>query len=211
MWEEHGALPAEARKLRGMRRLRRSFEERPERTLRAYVHFVRGRLGVHGAASCHMNDYAKALRGQFGRHVGQRRVLHNLLSAMNLGALEGKPLAALALVGRARKALHQAALNQGSWEIAAPLIPLPNPAKPPQFSGTWDEMSAAANHRGGMVTLRRPGFQSSGVEKAEDAADEPTGGGSESRAKARAKAKAAAADRKAATAAATDPSAAPKR
>jgi len=209
--EEHGALSAEAKKLRGMRRLRRSFEKHPERMVRSYVHFVRGRLGVHGAASWHMTDYAKALRGQFGRHVGLWRVLHYLLFAMNLGALEGKPLAALALVGQVCKALHQAALNQGSWEIAALLIPLPDPAKPPQFSGTWEEMSAAANYREGMVTLKSAGFQPSGVEKAEDGADEPAGDGSGSRAKTRAKAKAAAAARKAAAEAAAAPAAVPKR
>jgi len=209
--EEHGALSAEAKKLRGMRRLRRSFEKHPERMVTAYVHFVRGRLGVHGAASWHMTDYAKALRGQFGRHVGLWRVLHYLLSALNLGALEGKPLAALALVGQVCKALHQAALNLGSWEIATLFIPLPDPAKPPQFSGTWEEMSAAANYREGMVTLKSAGFQPSGVEKAEAGADEPTGDGSEGRTETRAKAKAAAVARKAAAAAAADPAAAPKR
>jgi len=112
--EEPEALAAEAKKWRGMRRLRRSFEKLPERMVRAYVQFVRGRLGVHGAASWHMTDYAKAMRGQFGQHVGRWRVLYYLLSTMNLGALEGKPLAAWALVGQVCKALCLAALSQGS-------------------------------------------------------------------------------------------------
>ena len=102
-------------------------------------------------------------------------------------------------------------MNPASWQIAALLIPLPDLAKPPQFSGTWEEMSAATNYREGMVTLKSAGFKPLGAEKAEDGADEPTGDGSEGRARTRAEAKAAAAARKAAAAAAADPAAAPKR
>jgi len=149
-----------------------------------------------------MTDYAKSLRGQFGRHVGLWRVLFYLLYAMNLGALEGKPFSALALVGQVCKALHQAALNQGSWEIAALLIPLHDPAKPPQFSGTWEEMSAAANYREGMVTLKGAGFQPAGAEKAEEAGEDLLSEAAGGKAKAKAKARAAAAARKAAAAAA---------
>ena len=100
MLEEHRAPSAVAKKWRGTRRLRRTSEKHPERMVRAYVCLVRGRMGVHGAASWRMMVYAKALRGQFGRRIGLWKVMYYLLSAMNLGALEGKPLPALVLVGQ---------------------------------------------------------------------------------------------------------------
>ena len=50
--------------------------------------------------------------------------------------------------------MHQAAINQGNWEIAALLVPTEDPLGRVEFGGDHEEMRQIQSHRRAMRDLR---------------------------------------------------------
>ena len=167
---EWGAAEAgEGKKLAGIARLRRRYARHPEALCRAYVALVRSRLNITDPRSAwRMVGYAKQIRPQFGKHTGLWRIHYALSLAIHEGAILGRPAAALALVAQTLKAIHQSALNNGSWATAQLLMPFPDPVGNPRFAG-----SLSASHQDAMRTVGgappRPGAPSAAVSSAVDA------------------------------------------
>ena len=62
---------------------------------------------------------------------------------------------ATAYTVQALEALHQMALDQGTWDNALLLLPTPDPLQTDEFAGTEEEMLAVAKYRKGLADLRR--------------------------------------------------------
>jgi len=154
---EGGALDHEgqAKKLKGIRRLRRQWERRPHTMTEDYVRMVRERLGiVDDRMPWHLRHYSIQLRSAFGRFAALYRIHYWLSEVLHLVIFQGELPKAMAMIVQLLKATHQAALNGGSWEIASLLIPGEDPLLPPRFAGQFGELAAAAAYREGLAALR---------------------------------------------------------
>ena len=68
--------------------------------------------------------------------------------------VEGHYEHATAMVVQLLKAQHQAAINQGSWEIASMLLPTADPLSRVEFGGDHEEMKRIQGHRRALRDLR---------------------------------------------------------
>jgi hypothetical protein len=147
-------------KLKWLQLIRRTYRRHPEKLVKAYVHLVRERTGITDPREYFaLQLYSRAVRNQFGRHTGLFRIHHYASLVMDLGVIQGLPLQAFALLGQLLKAVHQVALSNGSWELAALMIPASDPLGPARFAGDYAELSAVASYRDAMTALipRVPG------------------------------------------------------
>jgi len=153
---EFGASgPGQHRKLEGVRRQRRMWLARPNVLTRAYVLLARERLGIIEANTpFHMCHYATLVKPQFGKCLGLYRVFHALMEVLDLLAVRGRVQHATALLVQLAKAVHQAAMDGGSWVTGALLLPTEDPLTPPRFAGTASELAGVASYREGMQALR---------------------------------------------------------
>ena len=71
------------------------------------------------------------------------------------GLATGDTLHAQAYVIQCAKALHQVALDQGSWANAQLLIPTPDPLGRAQFGGEETELAAVQRHRKSLRELNQ--------------------------------------------------------
>ena len=145
-----------ARKMAGVRRMRRDFYLRPAKVATEFVDMIRGRLNVVDGGSWHMRQYATSLKASFGQHAGLWRIRAVLMEICHLGMIQCRPVHALALTARLSQAVHQAALAGGSWEAASLFLPFDDPAGPPRYAGSFEQVGAIAAHREALSTLRPP-------------------------------------------------------
>ena len=68
--------------------------------------------------------------------------------------IDGHTAHGMAMLVQISKSMHQAAINQGSWEIAALLLPTEDPLSRPEFGGDAEEMIRVQSHRRSMRDLR---------------------------------------------------------
>jgi len=82
--------PGEHRKLVDIRRFRRKRTFQPFAMIREYLVMGRDRLGIaHESLRWHMRQYSAAVRAQFGRCLGLRRVHHGIHKRLDLLCLRG--------------------------------------------------------------------------------------------------------------------------
>ena len=98
-----------------------------------------------------------------------------------------------AFAAQLAKALHQVAIDGGSWESASLMLPLPDAFQEPSFGGSERELAAVHSYRKAMKDLRSKHARLEGSDDTED--EETTTGPAASKA---AKKKAALAKKKAA-------------
>ena len=100
-----------------------------------------------------LKEFSKKIRPQFGRMTGIWRCHHATCEVLQM-LVEGHYQHATAMVVQLLKAQHQAAINQGSWEIASMLIPTEDPLSRVEFGGDHEEMQRIQSHRRALRDLR---------------------------------------------------------
>ena len=127
---------------RGLHALRKRFNSVPRRVRAEYRDWVKEELGVVSAQQhWKYRDHSRRLLALFGKMKGLWRVDHALCEVLEF-AEAGEADKALAFVVQLRKALHQVALDGGSWEVAARLLPSKDPLGRSTFGGSELEMDA---------------------------------------------------------------------
>ena len=99
--------------------------------------------------------------------------------------IEGHVQHGIAMLCQLMKAQHQAAINQGSWDIAVLLLPTEDPLGKVEFGGDAEEMIRIQGHRRAMRDLRVSMNRT--PETAEPDQPPATGGGGKAKGKARGK------------------------
>jgi len=145
--------------LRGLHRLRRRVRQQPMRILKRYRKKSMAKLGVRVAPDGRLTApfmhilTSERLREAFGRMTGMWRVHYSISYALDL--LDGKrSTEAAATLVQLQKALHQTAIDDGSWHIAAHFLPFEDPLGREVFGGDEDEMEVAAAWNRGMRDLQ---------------------------------------------------------
>ena len=145
-----------------------------------------------------LEQYSMKLKPQFGKHLGLFRIHYFLSTAVNLGILSGKPIAAMALCCQLLNSIHQVALNNGGWDVAMHFIPVPDPIGPARFAGSLGELNAVASYKEALTTLKAVGnptgrsqSQPATSRGDEDDAEEAPQASGQARRRAKAKGKAA--------------------
>ena len=177
----------------GLESLRRKYRRAPQRLTNEYEDHCKKILKVSDARQvwCY-RDVSDKLRKRFGRMVGLWRCHAGLQEVIQLCA--DKQFAhAHAFAAQLAKALHQVAIDGGSWESASLMLPLPDALQEPSFGGSERELAAVHSYRKAMKDLRSKHAKLEGDEDTED--DEGTTGPAASKG---AKKKAALAKKKAA-------------
>jgi len=137
--------------LERIRRLRRRWTLHPHPIVQKYLYLVRQRLGVVAdTAPWHMKQYSTEIRPQFGKCTGLWRVRHRLQEALDLFCLRGNMARGVALLVQRSKAVHQAAMDSGSWTTAALLAPTIDAVSPPRFAGTAQELASTESCQKGV-------------------------------------------------------------
>ena len=126
----------------------------PRRTTARYVRRVVRLLGVRSQAQYWaLRDMSQRLRPRFGQMLGLWRC-HFLLSEVAQFGLENRPDHATALAIQGCKALHQVAIDKGSWENAIHLLPLDDPLGADDFGGDEVELSDTHAYRKATEELK---------------------------------------------------------
>ena len=85
--------------------------------------------------------------------TGMWRVHHALSHVLQL-QVAGEHVKATALTVQLSKALHQTALDQGTWKVAAKMLPFTDPLQRVEFAGSAREMKAIQKHLKGLKELQ---------------------------------------------------------
>ena len=140
--------------LKGLDRMRKRFHSHPAGITETYMSKVLQNLGVTDPRQVwQLKDFSKKIRPQFGRMTGIWRCHHATSEILQM-LVDGHVEHATALTVQLLKAQHQAAINQGSWEIAAMLLPTEDPLSRVEFGGDHEEMKRIQSWRRGMRDLR---------------------------------------------------------
>ncbi len=168
--------------IQGLHRMRRRFRRAPLRVLIRYRKRVMRRLGVEilangqSSAPWQHTDYSLKLKPVFGRMAGLWRMHFTLSRLLSLAESQQPELLAGTLV-QALKALHQVAIDGGSWSNAALLLPWEDPLSKELWAGSDGEMEAAVKYTRGVKDLSLKVALREGVPDAvpelDDAAAEP--------------------------------------
>ena len=185
----------------GVESLRKKFDRHPRKLAAEYEAHCKRILKVTDVRQvwCY-RDVSDRIRKRFGRMQGLWRCHAGLQEIVQLLA-DKKPDHAHAFATAFAKAIHQVALDGGSWDSAALMIPLPDALQEPVFGGSERELAAVHSYRKAMKDLRAKHTRTEETSDSEDET-EAGGGGASSAKAARKKAAAAAKKKKAAEAAA---------
>ena len=82
--------------------------------------------------------------------------------------IDGHVAHATAMIVQILKAQHQAAINQGSWDVASLLLPTEDPLARQEFGGDHEEILRIQSHRRAMRDLRVQATRGLGGENAEE-------------------------------------------
>lgn len=159
---------------KGVQRLRRRFARRPERLLQEFVTRTQIDLGIcHPSQYWTMMDHSRKIRSQFKQmhglyrcHVGAAEALQHWL--------EGRPQHMATYICLLMQAIHQTALDGGSWDNAVLFLPSPDPLGHAEFGGSPGMMTDVAAYRRGMKDLKKKhGGGDERAETTETAEDKP--------------------------------------
>ena len=198
-------------KLKAVLRLRARVQKHPMRILTKYRAKCLQRLGIYALPNGMLSapythpQTSLHLRSAFGRMTGLWRC-HFMLGHILEKLEQGQTEQAAATCVQALKAVHQTALDGGSWNCSTLLLPYEDPLARDLFGGDEDEMMATAAWNRGVRDLQSQvanlSHNSGGHQEVEDGAVQHTAASRADRrsAAAKGKAKAAAAAAAAATA-----------
>lgn len=189
-------------------RLRRRVHKNPLKIVVRYRSRGLARLGIHVMPSgsltspFHHRMTSEKLRPTFGKMVGLWRTHYGLSEVLEL-LEQNRPEEAAATTVQLLKAIHQAALDGGSWSLASNLLPWEDPLGREVFGGDEDELVAAAAYTKSLRELQAQVVkitQSSGRQQQDEATeDSPLLSNAEKKRLAQGKAKARAAAQAAGT------------
>ena len=176
-----------------VRRLHRDQARDPDRVLRAFDEEIMRDLGVPPGGAWSYRDWTRRIG--FGHMKGLARSHAYVGDALQL-VKDGRPDQAALVMIQHMKALHQAFLDEGSWETAALHVSTPDFFRRRAYGGTEREAEVLAQYRRSVADLQRleqtvaagspanpPGSSSSGPPPAAETA------GPKAKSKAKAKAK----------------------
>ena len=134
--------------------MRRKFYNTPDLITETYMSKVLQNLGVTDARQIwHLKEFSRKLKPQFGRMNGLWRCHYAVSEALQM-FVEGHTSHGIAMLVQVSKAMHQAGINQGSWEIGALLIPTEDPLGRVEFGGDAEEMYSIQSYRRSLRDLR---------------------------------------------------------
>ena len=197
-------------KLKAVLRLRSRVQRHPMRILTRYRAKCLQRLGIYALPNGMLSapythpQTSLHIRSAFGRMTGLWRC-HFMLSHILEKLEQGQTEQAAATCVQALKAVHQTALDGGSWNCSTLLLPYEDPLARDLFGGDEDEMMATAAWNRGVRDLQSQvaslSHNSGGHQEAEEGPGQHTAATRADRRTAAAKGKAKAAAAAAAAAA----------
>ena len=138
-----------------MLRRRRLIRKHPERIIKPYIKKVRGELiGIDPTKAWRFVDYSLRLRRDFGKMAGMWRIHHNLSEVLEV-SLSGESKVTSAMLIQLQKCIHQAALDDGSWDKAELYLESENPLGQVQFPGEAGETEGIHAYTKALRELRR--------------------------------------------------------
>ena len=98
-------------------------------------------------------DYSDSVKKVFGKMVGLWRCHYMLSTAVEMLA-QGDQEHTLAFLVQCSKALHQTALDRGSWMNSQGMVPTPDPLGMVDFAGDEYELQAIHKHLKAVKELK---------------------------------------------------------
>ena len=135
-----------------VRRLHQGQARDPDRVLRAFDEEITHDLGVPPGEAWSYRDWTRRIG--FGHMKGLARSHAYVGDALQL-IKDGLPDQAALVMEQHMKALHQAFLDNGSWETAALHVSTPDFFRRRAFGGTEREAEVLAQHRRSLADLHR--------------------------------------------------------
>jgi len=167
----------------GINNMRKRFCLHPERFVPAYTPRTKSDLGVRDPRQVwRFTDNGKRMRGKFGTMSGMFQVSMYVLEIIQFHA-DGEAEKGGALAVQLAKAIHQMAIDKGSWENAVYLIPLEEPGERSRFGGDERELKSIYKYKRSMRELRLGGKKDEkGGDHGDEGDDEPNHGGDKDKA-----------------------------
>lgn len=135
------SLKGAARAVGNYRRLGKSMKAHPLRHIKRYIKNVEEDLGVDADQPYRLTDHGRKIN--WGKQKGLQRTYYMLGAILDL-ILKGKYERAGLQVVQCLRAVHQAAINQGSWDVAWLLTNLPDPLARRRFGGEEEGLETIA-------------------------------------------------------------------
>eukprot|EP00439_Symbiodinium_sp_Y106_P005158 s43_g1.t1 len=166
------------------RQSRRRMFRNPKKHIKKYVREVQGQLGAGPDTPFRLTDYSKKI--WFGKQRTLQR-LHVLLSEVLTMQLENRHEEATLQVVLGLRAIHQASLDSGNWEIAWLLTHLQDPMQRRRFGGEESQLETVAAYLKSQQELEKRARQArfgnrAETENPDDQAEKVTGPGEGQRA-----------------------------
>lgn len=153
--DENKEKDSSTKAFRGVEKSRRKVERHPTKVTAEFVRRMRRELGVvHPTQYWKVADYSRRLAPQFGRLRGLLRCHHAAAEALQ-EYLQGRPDHMAAMVCLMMQALHQVALDQGSWQNAQLIMVHPDPLSRPEFGADPALMQNISAYRRALTDLQR--------------------------------------------------------
>ena len=152
--------------------MRRRVDTAPEAIISSYVDRMREQVGVEPGQPWTMMDVNRRLG--WGKFKTLQRS-HYLLAQVFQKLDTGDVLAGQALCVQGMKAMHQSALDQGSFEAAWLLTGLPDPLKKEKFGGEPEELEVISQYMKALEDVAKRSKPAGGGDDEEEKG--PKGGG----------------------------------
>ena len=136
----------------GHRRMRR----KPLHHVKKYVQEIESNLGVADQGAYRFSDYSKKIN--WGKNKSLYRV-HFALSEILQMQARGKPEKASLMIVQLLRAVHQVALDQGSWQAASLLLSHQDPMERQKFGGEPEQLERIASYLKAVSELEKRNLQ----------------------------------------------------
>ena len=140
-----------SRDFKGVSQLHRRLLKKPSKLLRAFDKGVVDELGAHNTPWTY-RDLNRAIN--WGKMRGLQRchaVVGDILLALKMNQLGRGVVLSVQLL----KALQQVVLDDGGWQVAMMLIPVPDPIYRKDFGGMEDEVQIISAHQKAVSDLKK--------------------------------------------------------
>jgi hypothetical protein len=156
------------RGFKGVRKLREKWKKQPQKIVRNFVERTKEELGVSDDRQVwRFRDLNRKLRPAFGKLVGIHKC-HGLVMDIVQLMHDKEFKLAHAYAVQVSKALHQVGLDQGSWDTAQLLVPLPEASSSSKFGGDEMELEAVFAYRKSLRELSKKQYRAEKKGQAED-------------------------------------------
>ena len=127
------------RSLKSLHSMKKRIHARPREVIEDSIQTVKERLGVEDGQAWALSDLNRRI--SWGRQKLMQR-MHFMLGEIFTRLDRGEALEAQALTAQCMKAVHQAALDDGKWQVAWHSTSLRDPLRPERFAGSEKEIEA---------------------------------------------------------------------